>query len=359
MALAFFVYNFIVAFSVLLTSHLRKGSGSYFWNPLTITTLLVASLLIGLRQDVGVDFISYQTAYINTWHSGDYLFDILFQAGNLVKAPYSVGFLLVAFVQFWFCYKAFEDKPELLAWGIFFLYIGQTVFFLINGLRQGIAICVLLYAGRYLVNRKYIGFLLWVIVAGLFHRSAFLCVFLPLFASQRVLLLDRTLLQLTLLCLTFVFKAEIYGIPIEAYKALIAVIGQVKEIPTLALFVVPLNSGLGVFLRYVTYALVCLLWRGVAPHNDTWRIYFRLFFFGALFQIIADRDMNLSRTTLYLSSFSVIVYAYLSSRLLMNWSKVGLLNQSLAVATLVALIMLYIASILSGENCSPYNFISF
>ena len=49
-----------------------------------------------------------------------------------------------------------------------------------NMLRQMISVAIILFASRYLYEKKFWKYLFWVIIAGLFHKSAYLMIFLYL-----------------------------------------------------------------------------------------------------------------------------------------------------------------------------------
>lgn len=145
--------------------------------------LLLASfsLIVGLRWDVGADYLSYYYLY-----NGMYIYDssferieliprILMSIGSFLDLPFYYWFITMAFIQIYFVYKAvLKINPSYLQISVFVF----LVFFLahdMNIVRQGCAYSIILYAFTFILdNSKYRVHksIFYIIVAFLFHKSA-------------------------------------------------------------------------------------------------------------------------------------------------------------------------------------------
>lgn len=121
------------------------------------------------------------------------LFSWSSQVAAWVYAIYSI-------VTMWLLYKAF-DKVDGHKWGLFLFYISCLIFFVWDGIRQGLSMAILLNALPLIKKRKFGKFLLLVLVATLSHYSAMFFVVAYLMANIRI---DKRI-SISVCVLMFVF----------------------------------------------------------------------------------------------------------------------------------------------------------
>ena len=140
--------------------------------------LVIFATIVGLRWNVGIDYPAYYDLL-----TGNNLEDI--QLGRLeliprlsieyIKEhgiPFYVWFIIMAFLQMFFLLKTFgKDLKVFVVWGVFFYLTGQLALAM-NIIRQATAVTIVLYAYSFLYQNKYIKYLIWIVIASLFHTSA-------------------------------------------------------------------------------------------------------------------------------------------------------------------------------------------
>lgn len=169
--LTYFVYWFlIIAFSYL---------GRFSKYVRVVPYLLLASL-IGFRKEVGTDYDAY-TNFFNYERDSDFL-EIGYTWINRWIA--SMGgnvhdvFLLMGLLSGFFIYKSLNNKQINYTPSAILSYIFPFSF-LVNGIRQSLAISVSFFCYKYIEERKLFAFLLCIGFAFLFHNSI-ICM-IPLF----------------------------------------------------------------------------------------------------------------------------------------------------------------------------------
>lgn len=132
----------------------------------------------GLRYDVGWDYFAYADQIREAYNTG-YISDryeplslMLLMVGVLFKF-YPLSFFLFSLVSLT-CVYLIIDKYSvnpLLSW---LVYYSMPLFFYesLSTIRQGVALSLIVYAYKYLVERKIANFILFIFIASLFHGSA-------------------------------------------------------------------------------------------------------------------------------------------------------------------------------------------
>ena len=144
-------------------------------------------LFLGLRRiDVGVDLQNY-IPFLKRVIEFNYkeLFTIGFEPGYNMYCSIIMGifkneqiFLIItaAITLFGAGYFIYKNSKNYF-FSIFIYVTFQFYIFLFSGLRQAIAISILLLSTKFIKERKVIKFVILVLLAGMFHKSAF--IFLP------------------------------------------------------------------------------------------------------------------------------------------------------------------------------------
>lgn len=151
-----------------------------------IGAMLPPILLAAFRYGVGVDFHTYVTNY--NYFSNEFSLDKVF---NSYQEPFSVilyflakvifnnsagFFLLSSLIITLFTVlgiKSYKNKISMtIALFIYYMFYYQISY---NAVRQCIALAIVFFAYKYVIERKPIKYFIYVIVAGLFHKTAFIC----------------------------------------------------------------------------------------------------------------------------------------------------------------------------------------
>jgi hypothetical protein len=198
----FLLLGYVVIF--LTFSKLVK-SDLFFY--LSFITLLLFS---GLRFDVGLDFISYSNVF-DSFKNEKALF--LFEPANMLiinvinklnidqQVIFFIYSIIIMSGVFYFI-KKLSPSTELSI--LLFVTIGIFYFSTFNGIRQWAAIAIMLIAIVKLVEAKYVQFLMFIILASLFHISAIITLVLILFRFR------FNNLQLILILLFSFLSSEVF-----------------------------------------------------------------------------------------------------------------------------------------------------
>lgn len=150
-------------------------------------SFIVMWLFIGCRYGVGRDYPAYALDYRDTtlWDFGTpiskYKYEYGYYAILLVARFFDMGpqmlFIIASGLTLFLFFRLFRNRIEYLPIAILVFFIALPYTFIINGLRQGIAIMCFLNSLEYLqkngrIFRDCVCYLLWILIASLFHTSA-------------------------------------------------------------------------------------------------------------------------------------------------------------------------------------------
>jgi len=197
---------------ILYTSVLKKIKSEYkvfILFSLPIFTFLV--LMLGYQDNVGTDYYSYFSMAEGTKDIGflkrkwEFLFLFLVKLAQYFKNPQLI-FFFAAIIQTLFfmliIYKVREMGYRLDIFFFLYFTLSLTFFNQFNGIRQYIAVYIMLYAVLQLMDEKYVFFVFLTIVAGLFHISAYFL--LPLILLQ-IIIRKKLPLKFVLIVLSGMF----------------------------------------------------------------------------------------------------------------------------------------------------------
>ena len=187
---------------------LTTTTKSSFWSVEIIIPIALFSILFGMRYDVGVDHLSYLNSYvqIDIPEKIEPLFAQITHLCTQMGFHFSVYFGLLAFIQIFFFYYAFNEEKYLYPYLAFILIANMEWMFWMNVIRQAIAMCIWIYSLKFIEHKKLFLYLFWGIIAYLFHRSAFILFFFyPLLRNGKDYF-RSTSLQLILFASTFILR---------------------------------------------------------------------------------------------------------------------------------------------------------
>ncbi|HHX70564.1 MAG TPA: EpsG family protein [Gallicola sp.] len=303
-----------------------------FWRFDTIIPLLLFAVIFGMRYDVGVDHLGYLDKYLGGEYAGknEPLFHLFSDIGWSLNLHYVVYFAVLAFAQVFFFFYAFKDQRYLYPLLTFFIFTNGTIGFWMNGIRQGIAMCVWIYSLRYIDSKKITPYLIWGVIAVLFHKSAIiLFVFYPILRNGKDYFKNITL-QLVFFASTFIIK-EIFSQVIMQFESVInfyiSLLGDevyMKYYNVESLmqsFSDRQGTGLAyLFIIGVNIIVILFSKKLKQYYNNKWfnMMYF-LFFIGLITSyMFPSGAISLKRPFQYFYIFQSIMYAYFGYYLYKN-----------------------------------------
>ena len=167
-------------------------SGSFHFGRRYICMMILSFLPIfivaAIRYEVGTDWPIYLDYYgwINEGVKGfsEKLFNLMNKLVGWTVNDFQALVVLVAFLSYFFLFKAICDQSISIPLSLLIFFIGSSFFASMNQLRQAISMPIMLYAYKYVRDRKPLPYFFWCIIASLIHASSL--VYLPVYFIARV-----------------------------------------------------------------------------------------------------------------------------------------------------------------------------
>jgi len=193
MTQAFVVYNLLMIllmffWSSMLTKNAERNS-IYSISPskalAVVLSIIIYTVVLGLRFKVGGDYDSYVDYYNSTTSDVGYK-DVPFEFGfywliRFLRAfdlPSWMLFIATCAIQIGVLSVWLSRQSDAAPWLVYFYFTTLLLFESLNIIRQAMALMIILLAISELVERRILRYCLWILLAATLHVSAL--VFLPL-----------------------------------------------------------------------------------------------------------------------------------------------------------------------------------
>lgn len=328
-----------------------------------ILVLFFLITIVGLRYNVGVDWPAYKEYFegFNLYKNltfqdqnmelGYYLINYLV---SYVGGSYTLIFSIAAAISWVFILKSYPSK--LLPLTIFFIFCDGYFFWSLNGVRQFIAVAIFAYSIKYIINKNFLYFILFITFASLFHYSAILLTPLYFLPYHRLYNQKWWTIAFTV---SFIFA----GTPL-ILKGLPIIFRSVSEfVPFLAGYNSYFESkyyeavelpgiGLGYFFRILISFVFLIFSKPLLRKYPKTQIYFILFFIGIIIYNLFFTLQIVGRFTnyfLFLRAYllGVLVYFFLKNK---NFNYIGM------GIIILYFVLLWVDILDSANSCCPYQF---
>jgi len=307
MLFSFLTYELLLFFALILpagklinsenSEFIRYDTGGFKWNTRIAFILVLIVFIAGIREvDEGIDYINYLRFYNYILEHGeigkhfkaneigwDY-FNLTF--GKL-GIPAGVFFGLVSGVTWFFFIKGSYRFQFLLPLMFFFVMAGGFFFWTFSGLRQSISIMIFFYAIKFLAEKDPLRYVIWISIASLFHISVI--IMLPLYFIKDVKFNRRLV---AILYIASIFLAGNSWFLSKMGDLIILISSQVDLLSMYARHYLEgdmftenkdrTSSGLGILVRIATTGYIIYKSDYVLKKQPKLRIYYILFFIGAI-----------------------------------------------------------------------------
>lgn len=142
------------------------------------TSELILIIIAAIRYDVGQDYMYTYVPYFNNVLGGsanmdmEYGFFLLNKFAQLFTHDYVGIFVICSVIFFHYIYKAIREQSPIPTLSIFLL-VGTTYYFIfLNAMRQMIVIAIFLYAIKYIKERKFWKYFIYMLISSMIHTSA-------------------------------------------------------------------------------------------------------------------------------------------------------------------------------------------
>lgn len=343
-----------------------------FWSFEIVFMLLFFALMFGMRYDVGTDHLGYLFSYIEGSVGENLRMEPLFRWISKICYDLNIHpviyFAIWAFIQITFFLLAFKNERYLFPLLITFLFFNLSFTFWMNGIRQALAMCIWLYSITFIVEKKFWHYIIWGIIAFLFHRSALiLFVFYPLLRNGKDYFKSIPL-QLILFASVFIIKNvfEVFILQlepiIEQFQTILGGKEDLYRSYTMDNMLEDLNNevegtGLAYMFRILVWVIIILYSRKLKSYYNSKKfniIYFFFFFSLLSFYIFPNGIVALRRPFSYFPVFETIMLAYFVYYLFRSNS--FRFNRLLAYALIIAFIGIFYLNMLGATERSSILF---
>lgn len=186
----------LYAFSILFTMFMLRSAQKYDSKLLLWIVIIFLGCVIGFRYDVGKDFSNYSNAYdiitkqatfeeAHKWYTIEESFFVLSFISKILGGTSQDIFLFYGFFTtvFYLCglwYFHHEIRMEWAVLSYSILFFGSF-----NTIRQYLAMAIIFWGFRFVIEKKPIKYLLCVLIAVLFHSSAFVAILVYFYGTKK------------------------------------------------------------------------------------------------------------------------------------------------------------------------------
>lgn len=331
-------------------------------------SIFIFSITIGLRYYVGGDYGGYLDdfndfnlgmSYSNSrYELGYYLLMFILKRFQLT---YHFLFIAASFLQIGFVYKWASNYKYLLPWVIYFYFTTLYLFESMNVMRQALAFSVLLYSTIYIHKSNKIKFVIMVLLASSFHKSAIF--FLPFYFFVNKDWIRNKYMQLGLMLLAFIFSQFLFNTFFLKIKIIADMLnyGSYSELTSdLFLDNEKESMGFGLYFIFTIDSLIILYSDKLKKvfKKENYIVYHNMFLVGALLGAAfgGSNSIALGRFMFYFVSFRLVVLSFLCYYFFrINSNKI---NNLLGVFVIIAYLIWFVSAILKGAAwCAPFQFV--
>ena len=320
-----------------------------FWKWENLLPILLFAAIFGLRYDVGTDHLSYMYSYKN---GGGHIerYEPIFRFVTSEFREFGLHpfwyFALWAFIQIFFLYYALKDERYLMPFVAIVLIMGNFFMQWMNTIRQETASCIFFFSVIYIIDRKFIKYLLCILLSMCFHKSAILMLLLyPILFHGKDLTINR-LFQTILISIAGV--VVILDINLFSYiEFFVGIVFSYLNYDVYTKDVIEYFLDITIAGNSLIWKLLFLINLVVIYYSKIMKqyfqgrkftIYYNLFFWGAFFDLLFMNNLILQRPFRYLKLFNLLLIAYLLYYL---YKKRTPMNFIMFIVVLVLLLMLF------------------
>ncbi|WP_278650399.1 EpsG family protein [Rodentibacter pneumotropicus] len=186
--------------------------------PFFFLSFSILLILGAIRYNVGTDYIlysNYQIPFVldNKDVNFEFLAKEVTKFGFLLSGQehYQYIFAIYHFICVFFVFYAIKKQSKILSLSIFIYIFSGFYNFSLNGMRQAMAISIILYSMRFIFERKML-YVLVVIITSLFHKSAFICLLLVFFDRKTLGMKSFLIILFLIFSIFILFRGFIYSI---------------------------------------------------------------------------------------------------------------------------------------------------
>lgn len=382
MVFTFLIYFVILSTGVIIFSHNNVGVtlNSQRLCRLEVIYIILYTLIVGLRYDVGVDYHNYKELYdeyvVSYPLSPNRLngstiepaYDALLKFMAGLDLHYSFFFIFNAFLNIYFLYIFARRYPKQEALILFFYIASMSFFDTFNAIRQMTAFFMYLCTIRYIERKQFFKYIISILAISCFHRSIFMMLPFYFFINYRIP--GNRLLYIGLVFICYMYKDRISDfIWTVIFDGLLQYLTGIKDasylVKTDALSIESSSGSLGLMHIIILFLDILIIWN-IENLRQFYKsinlnIYFNLFLIGACLYFVSSGSITLIRLNMYFFNILFVMLAFLTYYYMHPSPQKSIIQQRLsltcAVLVMAVSMAIYTNAILRGTKNSPYTFV--
>lgn len=352
---------------------MQYPDGHFFLSPEVFIPIIVFAFFSGVRYDVGVDHLAYVNEYEHLRIFGEYKnidYDIGYNLVMFLFTRYQIHyvffFLFLSFIQVVFIFWSFREERQILIYVGILLLLSFQYFFLMNGIKQGIAFCIFLYAIKFILERRVFLYVLAILLASTIHTSALLLLPVYLFNPDNEREFMGAKLQLLLVAITVYLGSSsiihdfLNGIDIKFITGIDFIDNSIKNTTLRTMQDIEFNR-----LTWGPTRIIEMLLNIFLILNSKQLIYwgsnrvkliYVLYFISILLEAMFFKFHGIMRIILYFSMLRFVIFSYLLYFLLREKRTTAGITTGLAVLALFLMIFSIRIYMADSESHILYQF---
>lgn len=331
MTQAFIVYNLLMmllmcAWFGVISSNARQGVAKSISPPVVLATvfsIIIYTVVLGLRFKVGGDYDGYVEYYNTTSSNVDYE-DVPFEFGfywliRLLRAfelPSWTLFMATCAIQISVLSAWLSRQSDAAPWLVYFYFTTLLGLESLNTIRQAMALMIILLALSELVKRRWWRYCLWILLASALHKSALIFLFFATFVNRdwRVSRLGLLLILIGSYAVAGAVKDFLFDM--LPFFALIDGLSGYSSLQDQLFFEREVDgvSWGTIFTLFVDLLIIYRSPQLLKKYESIgFRIYFNIFYIGAIFTplVVAANYITFARLAFYFTSFRFVMLGFL------------------------------------------------
>lgn len=372
MGLAFFIYFFLllmmVGFAIYKAKSINLRNEKY-WNYKTIIPIVIASLILGMRYDVGVDYLNY-LEYFNASYQYGFIelerleigFLYLIKVLNYINAHFSFLFIFSALITLVFLYKGIKPLNKFLPYLIFYYFTCGLIFHSNNIIRHMIAFSILIYALEFIKEKQFVRYVIAIALAAAFHKS--ILIFLPFYFILNRDIFKNLIFQYISLIVFAFLGTQIFELLLNYFSGLFTYLGYTHYLENADQYIRinNLNSrtGFGLLNFGVLIINLVIVYYSVEI-KKTYKdsnivLYYNLFIIGQLLFSLVVGNLIFERLVYHFYFFRFIIYA-IATYYFLHYKPINIIKILIACSMILIFLSSFIIAIITSESkCSPFQF---
>ena len=269
-------------------------------------------IVSAIRYDVGTDYLfRYAPDYIKIGQGGDVAnleigYKIIVWICLLITKDYAILFAVTSAIIIGLTfYTIYKESPYPII-SVLIYFLAGHFFYSLNLMRQFLAVSVLLFSYKYLIDKKYIKFITGVIIAFLLHSSSIIFVIAFLLCDREAFDLKRTIIISLLL---LIFGKYIWHYVVELivnHTRFANYIGSKFDKTQLRITDIIVNS--------ILYFIIYYLYKNIKSPSRKEKFFLNMQACALFFIILTSTMYLLFRFTFFFSIFNIISIPYLLNK---------------------------------------------